>query len=136
MPRLIAKNRIVAFDTESLVVDDAHAGAYGFCVHLADQADPDWTAEFQDAYRRLPHPVQPPVEISGNQMTVFFLPRYQDELPSFLAHLLDVAAEANRQVDARNAVLPDDHDQRSRFQDALRSAVASLNGRTPKDYTQ
>lgn len=123
MPRLIATNQIVGIDLVQLTVDDDHPGAYGFTIHLAEPADPEWIAEFEDSYRRLPHPVAPPILIEADRMTVHYLPAYVPELAGYLDHVEDIVRETNRQVDARNAALPDDSAARKRFLDALRTAA-------------
>jgi hypothetical protein len=133
MPRTIATNQIDGIDLSQVTIDDHHPGAYGFIIRLTQAADPEWIAEFDDSYRRIPHPVAPPVTIDGDHMTVHYLPAYLSELSGYLAHIEDVVREANRQVDARNAALPDDSEERLRFLDALHTAAAHFPTRIPQE---
>jgi hypothetical protein len=130
MPRTIATNHIVGLDTEKVVLDDNHPGALGFDIQLSQHADAEWIAEFDDAYRRLHHPVLPPVTIESDRMTIHFLPAYTPELSAYLAHLEDVVAEANRQVEARNSARPDDTAATRQFLNALQTAARHFPKRT------
>lgn len=125
MPDRIATAQIVSIDPESLTVDDQYPGAYGFQVRLSADPGPEWKAEFDAAYAALPHSVTPPVRVDGDHLTVFYIPLYEDELPEYLRHLEQVVAETNRNVDARNAALPDDNARREAFRARLRQ-VATL----------
>jgi hypothetical protein len=123
MPDLIATATTVAIDPETLEVNDAYPGTYGFYVRLSRDPGPEWAVEFDAAYTAAPHPIHPPVVFRGDTLCVFYLPIYQDALPDFLAHLERVVSDTNASVEKRNRALPDDTGIRESFRTHL-SAVA------------
>lgn len=102
-------------DADALVADDRYPESFGFRIQLADPVDPEWAAEFDGVYNRLPHALKPPVECHDQSLVVHFLPAYGSELPPYLDHLREVVAETNAAVRARNAVLPDQSAEETAF---------------------
>ena len=119
MPDLIATAVIVSVDPETLEVNDAYPGTYGFYVRLSRDPGPEWALELDAAYVAAPHPIHPPVVFRGDTLCVFYLPIYQDSLPEFLAHLERVIATTNASVETRNRALPDDTATREAFRTRL-----------------
>jgi hypothetical protein len=128
MPERIATAEIKQVDTESIEMDDTYPGTYGFSVSLTRDPGPEWGLEFESAYEGAPYPGKPPVRFQGDHLCVYYLPRYAGDLPRYLRFLRRVVADANRSVEQRNAVLPDEERQKTEFLSRLREAAREAFG--------
>ena len=129
MPERIATATIAGIEAETLEIDDTYPGTYGFYVRLSRDPGPEWAAEFQAVYDATRYPAKPPVEFRGDTLCVFFLPRYANDLPSYLRLLERVVSETNHAVEKRNSVLPDEENQKEAFRECLRKAALAFQRR-------
>jgi hypothetical protein len=123
MPERIETATILSIEAETLEIDDAYPGTYGFYVRLTRDPGPEWAQEFDAVYQAANYPGKPPIAFRGDTLCVFFLPRYADDLPRFLQVLDRIIAETNRAVEKRNSVLPDEAQQKEAFRQKLRDAA-------------
>ena len=126
MPERIATADIAAIDSETLEIDDTYPGTYGFTVRLSCDPGPEWDEEFAAVYDAAEYPGKPPVVWRGDRLSVFYLPRYADDLPSYLRFLEQMIARANREVERRNSVLPHEEQRMESFRQRLREAARCL----------
>ena len=129
MPERIDTAQMVGVDTETLEVNDAFPGAYGFYVRLSRDPGTAWEAEFSAAYESRPYPGKAPVIFRGDTLCVFFLPLYAGELPEYIRFLETVLDETNRAVMIRNESIPDDRSERDTLKAALRAVADELKRR-------
>lgn len=126
MPERIPTAEIAAIDTETLDINDAYPGTYGFTARLTRDPGPEWAEEFTVVYESADYPGKPPVEWNGDHLSVFYLPRYADDLPTFLRFLEQMVARTNRAVEERNSVLPHEEQRKEDFLKHLRDAARNL----------
>jgi len=129
MPDRIQTAQLVGVDSETLEINDAFPGTYGFHVRLSRDPGLEWAAEFEGVYAATARSAKPPVVFRGDTLCVYFLPVYATELPEFMGFLEGVIAATNQAVEQRNAVLPDDHTQRETFRAALEAVAESYRKR-------
>ena len=125
MPDRIQTAQIVGVDPETLEINDAFPGTYGFYVRLSRDPGTEWAAEFEGLYSAAPRAAKPPVVFRGDTFCVYFLPVYTGELPEFLTFLEGVVAKTNQAAEQRNAVLPDDQTIREAFRTQLLAIAES-----------
>lgn len=126
MPERIPTAEIAAVDAETLEIDDTYPGTYGFTIRLTCNPGPEWDEEFVAVYDAAEYPGKPPVLWHGDRLTIFYLPRYADDLPSYLRFLEQMIARTNRAVEKRNSVLPHEEQRMEAFRQALRDAAKNL----------
>ena len=126
MPERIATADVESLDTETLELDDAFPGAYGFHVRLTCDPGPEWAVEFEAAYDAAVYPGKPPVVLRDDTLRVFYLPRYAGDLPRFLRFLQAMVAQTNRAVRQRNAALPDEEGRMEEFRHRLRDLAKNF----------
>ena len=126
MPERIPTADIVDLDAESLEMNDAFPGSFGFHVRLSCDPGEEWAQEFEAVYDGAVYPGKPPVVFQGETLCVFYLPRYRDDLPRYLRFLQARVTETNRAVQRRNAVLPDEDREKELFRQKLREAAKML----------
>jgi hypothetical protein len=120
MPAWIPTAEILSLDPETLEVNDAYPGTYGFYVRLDRDPGSEWAAEFESAYEAGVHGIKPPIAFRGNTLVVFFLPLYEEQLPEYLLFLRHIMAQTNASVEKRNGLLPADESIKERFRTRLR----------------
>lgn len=125
MPDRIETAQIVGVDSETLEINDAYPGTYGFYVRLSRDPGLEWAAEFEGLYMATPRAAKPPVVFRGDTLCAYFLPVYTAELPEFFTFLEGVVAQTNQAAEQRNAVLPDDHAVREAFRSQLQAVAES-----------
>jgi hypothetical protein len=133
MPEIIPTAEIARVETREVENDDSYPGTYGFFIELTRDPGEEWFVEFSSAYEGARYPGKPPIEFKGNRLLVFYLPRYAGDLPKYLRFLKQTIAEANRSVEKRNSVLPDEEKQKAdflqRLSDAAREVIGSPGSR-------
>lgn len=127
MPERILTADIAAIDPEGLEIDDTYPGTYGFTVRLSCDPGPEWDEEFVAVYENAEYPGKPPVVWHGDRLTVFYLPRYADDLPAYLRFLEQMIARTNRAVEKRNSALPQEEQRKESFRQRLREAARNLH---------
>jgi hypothetical protein len=120
MPAWISTAQIIALDPETLEVNDAYTGTYGFYLRLDCDPGSEWAAELEVAYEEATFAIKPPLVFRGDTLVVFYLPLYEEQLPSYLAFLRQVIQETNQSVEKRNALLPADEGTKEQFRERLR----------------
>jgi hypothetical protein len=123
MPERIETATISSVESETLEIDDAYPGTYGFYVRLTRDPGTEWAQEFEAVYEGSAYPGKPPIAFRGDTLCVFFLPRYADELPKYLRFLDRVVVETNKAVEKRNSVLPDEAKEKEAFRQKLQEAA-------------
>lgn len=127
MPERIATATITKVESETLELDDAYPGTYGFYVRLSRDPGAEWANEFEAVYDAARIAGKPPIEFRGDTLCVFYLPRYADDLPRYLSFLKQIVTETNQSVEKRNSVLPDEEKEKTAFRDALHQAASQFN---------
>ncbi len=126
MPERIETANITAIETDALEIDDAYPGAYGFYVRLSRDPGAEWATEFESAYDAAGYPGKPPIAFRGDTLCVFYLPRYADDLPSYLRFLHSIVNLTNQSVEKRNSILPDEEREKTEFRARLRAAAEAF----------
>jgi hypothetical protein len=116
---------MVGVDLDSLDESEDNHEAIEFDIMLSHVPDPKWVEEFEIAYRSNPHPIKPPVVVNDDRFTVQFLPRYSDELQSFIEFLQQMMDIADREV--RTTLAIQKHGHMQEHIDDFRKTLQNLN---------
>jgi hypothetical protein len=110
--RVVYKNvAMVGVDLDSLDESEDNHEAIAFDIMLSHDPDPKWVEEFEIAYRQTPYVIKPPLTISGDRMTIEFLPRYSDELQPYIDFLQTIVDRADQEVRMTLAIQKHGHMQ-------------------------
>ena len=95
---------------------------------MNDTPSPKWIDEFEIAYRTLPNNIKPPIKIDGNRMLISFLPRYQNDLQSYIDFVKMIMDRAEEEIDKTEAIAMHGHqpERIAAFRETLRKV--RLNG--------
>lgn len=129
MPEAILTAELTGINADLLESDDTYPDTYGFYVTLSRDPGPEWFVEFLAVYNVAAYAGKPPVTFIGDQLCVYYLPRYADDLPRFLRFLTRSVAETNEAVRKRNSVLPDEEQQKADFKARLRDLARTFQNR-------
>jgi hypothetical protein len=107
-------------DMDDLQDVDDIPEAVRFSILLAGEPSSIWAQEFATAYGSIHHPIKPPVDVSGNRIWISYLPRYANDLQSYIDFLKNVVEAANREERRTLEIHEHDTGHKARFREQLK----------------
>jgi hypothetical protein len=101
--------KLESIDLDSLAESEDSHEAIEFDAILNEVPPQKWIDEFEIAYRTLPNNIKPPVRIEGNRMCITYLPRYSDDLQSFMDFIQAAMQRAEIEIDKTEAIARHSH---------------------------
>jgi hypothetical protein len=90
-----------SIDIDSVESVEDNPEAVTFDILLNTIPSPHWLEEFEYLYSRSQFGLKPPIHVFGDRMRILYLPRYDEELQSFISFLsliLDRATQEARRT--------------------------------------
>ena len=100
---------MVAIELDSLAESEDSHEAIEFDIQLNQVPEEKWIEEFTIAYRILPNNIKPPVRVHDNCLLVSYLPRYANDLQSYIEFLKTAMERAEVEIDKTEAIARHGH---------------------------
>lgn len=113
--------RMLNVDTDTLQDVEEIPEAVRFSIVLDAEPSSTWIQEFTTAYGLMHHPIKPPCEVDADRLWIAFLPRYANDLQSYIDFLKMVVERAN--VEERRTLQMHEHDnagEKSKIREMLK----------------
>jgi hypothetical protein len=113
-----------SIDLDSVESVEDNPEAVTFDIILNTTPSTHWLEEFTYLYSRSQFGLKPPIHIFGDRMRVMYLPRYGEELQSFVSFLGLILERATQE--ARRTVEILQTDEKERVKAGFKTALSSL----------
>jgi hypothetical protein len=113
-----------AVDIDSVESVEDNPEAVTFDIILTHVPPSHWLEEFTYLYSRAQFGLKPPIEIHGDRMHIMYLPRYSDDLQSFVFFIGGILEQATNE--ARRTIEILQTDEKEKVKTDFRDTLASL----------
>jgi len=112
----------IDLDSVESVDDNPEAVTFDIVLNIAPSAH--WLEEFEYLYSRSQFGLKPPIHVAGDRMHILFLPRYGEELQSFVSFLSMILDRATQE--ARRTIEIQQTDEKEKVKTDFKNVLAAL----------